>query len=252
MAGIQAHDSVLAPFGIACAAEPKGGGNGFFGNVLRFTQTEQEPNLGIYREFFLPRIIRWAMSGKELHEARALALAGASGKVLEIGLGNGLNLRHYGPEVASVTGIDPAGASEKLARKEISQAPFPVEVEIGSAEAMPFAEHAFDSVAMTWTLCTIPDPGAALAEIRRVLRPEDRLFFVEHGRSPDAGVARWQDRLNALQGFVAGGCNLNREIGRLIAEAGFKIESLENDYIRGPPTHTYLYRGVASAHPPGA
>jgi ubiquinone/menaquinone biosynthesis C-methylase UbiE len=202
--------------------------------------------MGIYEKYLLPRIIRLSMNSKVVHAERGKALAGARGKVLEVGFGNGLNLRHYPPEVERVVGIDPATQSARIARKDVARAPFPVEVRVGSAEALPFEDAVFDSVAVTWTLCTIPDPAAALREMRRVLHPGGRLHFIEHGLSSDAPVARWQERLNGLQKYVSGGCNLNRPIDRIVAEAGFRIESLENYYIKGPKTHTFMYRGVAA------
>ncbi len=206
--------------------------------------------MGLYERYLLPRLVTLSLGTKEAHEQRAKALREARGRVLEIGFGNGLNLRHYPQAVTEVVGVDPSPASEKLARKDIAACPFPVTVHEGSAEQLPFEAASFDSAAITWTLCTIPDPGAALGEIRRVLRPAGRLFFLEHGRSTDAGVARWQHRLNGIQRFVGGGCNLDREIGRLIMDAEFRIEALENSYMKGPKTHTFLYLGVAA--PEGA
>ena len=204
-----------------------------------------------YERYLLPWLIRWTMSSKEMAGERRKCLAGVRGKVLEVGFGNGLNLRHYPAGVESLDGLDPSPLAERLARKEIGRVPFPVRVHTGSGEAIPFSDGSFDSVVLTWTLCTIRDPAAALREIRRVLKPSGKLFFVEHGLSPQPRVARWQGRLNGIRKKIGGGCNLNRPMDRLITGAGFALESLDNHHIKGPKTHTYLYLGVAApADPP--
>jgi ubiquinone/menaquinone biosynthesis C-methylase UbiE len=196
----------------------------------------------------LPRLIDLGCSSKELAAERARCLAGVSGRVIEIGFGSGLNLPHYPPAVARCVGVDPSGQAAKLARARIAAAPFPVEVISLSAEKIPAEDHAFDAAVSTFSLCTIPDARAALAEVRRVLVPGGRLFFLEHGRAPDAGVLRWQRRLNELQGRLFGGCHLDREIDRLIADAGFEIETLDAHYGLGAPKpFAFLYRGVARA-----
>ena len=201
--------------------------------------------MGLYERRILPYLILFSMRGREFQEQRHLTLAGARGRVLEVGFGNGLNLRHYPPEVTSVDGVDPSPLAARLARKEIAATSLPVTVHTGSAEELPFEDGAFDDASMTWTLCTIPRPEQALREIRRVLKPGGRLHFVEHGLSPAAGVARWQHRLNGLQRYISGGCNINRKIDELIEGAGLHVENLENYHIKGPRTHTYFYRGRA-------
>jgi SAM-dependent methyltransferase len=133
-----------------------------------------------------------------------------------------------------VVGIDPSGESAKLARKRIARAPFPVELLPLSGEQLPAPDGSFDSVVCTFTLCTIPDPLAALRQMRRVLAPGGRFFFVEHGRSDEPKVQRWQDRLNGAQRWLFGGCNLNRPMDQLITEAGFELDSLERYYAKGP------------------
>ncbi|MCZ6533155.1 MAG: methyltransferase domain-containing protein [SAR324 cluster bacterium] len=202
--------------------------------------------MGIYAKYVLPRLVKLTMNTRVLNEQRGKCLAGARGRVLEVGFGNGLNLKHYPPEVEEVVGVDPSSEAEKLARQEIQRCNFPVRVHTASAEALPFDAGSFDTVAVTWTLCTIPDAARALAEIKRVLKAEGRLHFVEHGLAPQPRVARWQHRLNGIQKALAGGCHLNRDIAALIAGAGFQLETLETYYVKGPPTHTHLYRGIAA------
>ncbi len=201
--------------------------------------------MGFYEARILPWIVTWSMGGKAMGKVRRRALAEASGRVLEIGLGNGHNLPLYPASVTEVVGVDPSPLSPRLIRKQAARVSFPVTVEVGSAEALPLADQSFDTVAMTWTLCTIPDPARALAEMHRVLRPGGRLCFVEHGLSPDPGVARWQWRLDPLQRKLAGGCHLTRQIDQLITAAGFRLASLDTRYLKGPRTHTYFYQGVA-------
>ncbi len=142
--------------------------------------------------------------------------------------------------------MDPSATSAKLARTRIAAAPFPVELIGLSAAKIPVADASFHSIVSTFTLCTIPDVAGALLEIRRVLAPEGRFHFVEHGRSEDPDVARWQKRLNSTQRTICGGCNLNRPISELITQAGFTLDRIENEYLKGAPKFGgYLYRGVA-------
>lgn len=139
-----------------------------------------------------------------------------------------------------------------MARRQAAGVAFPVELLEASAEAIPLDDHTADAVVTTWTLCTIPDPVRALREMQRILRPEGRLLFVEHGRSPDARVRAWQDRLTPVWRRLAGGCHLNRQIDALLAEGGFRIERLEPGYGMGPRPFAYLYRGVARPVDPPA
>jgi ubiquinone/menaquinone biosynthesis C-methylase UbiE len=165
--------------------------------------------------------------------------------VLEIGIGSGLNLPLYGPAVDTVIGLEPSPELLRMARDRAATARVPVQLLEASAEAVPLDTASIDTVVMTWTLCTIPDPHSALAELRRVLKPGGALLFVEHGRAPELGVARWQDRLDPLWRRIAGGCHLNREIDTLIAGSGFRIDALANARLPGPRTHTFLYEGRA-------
>jgi ubiquinone/menaquinone biosynthesis C-methylase UbiE len=201
--------------------------------------------MGVYDDWVLPRVMNLAMGAKVVAEERAKALVGVKGRVLEVGFGSGHNLPHYPAGVERVVGIDPSGESAKLARARIAEAPFPVEFLPLSGEQLPAPDGSFDSVVSTFTLCTIPDALAALRQMRRVLAPGGRFFFLEHGRSDDAKVRRWQDRLNGAQRWLVGGCNLNRPMDQLVVEAGFELESLERYYAQGPRFLSCLYRGVA-------
>ncbi len=176
---------------------------------------------------------------------RKRAAGAAEGRVLEVGIGSGLNLPLYGPSVRHVIGLEPSPELLRMARDRADAAAVPVELLETSAEAMPLDDRSVDTVVTTWTLCTIPDASRALAEMRRVLKPGGSLLFVEHGRAPEPGVARWQDRLDPLWRRVAGGCHLNRPIADLIADAGFRIEALMHARLPGPRTHTFLYEGRA-------
>jgi ubiquinone/menaquinone biosynthesis C-methylase UbiE len=173
-------------------------------------------------------------------------LKSITGTVLEVGFGTGLNLPHYPREVTKVVGVDPSETFARLARKRIAVSPFPVELIGLSAEKLPLPDASVESIVSTFTLCTIPDVAGALLEMRRVLLPGGRFYFVEHGRADDSRVERWQRRLNSIQQAVFGGCYLNRHISALIEEAGFEIERLDKGYLRGAPKFGgFLYRGVA-------
>jgi len=178
-------------------------------------------------------------------EERRKCLSEVSGDVLEVGFGSGHNLPYYTDRVRKVIAIDPSRVSAKLAQKRLQRAVFPVQYLALKGEDIPADSGSFDSVVSTFTLCTIPDVGTALRQIRRVLKPDGRFFFLEHGRSPDPAVQRRQDRLNGIQMFLCGGCRLNRNIEQLIGIAGFEIVSLEKYYGKGPKIFDYLYRGVA-------
>ena len=208
------------------------------------------PVMGLYRLYetrIFPHLLDVAM--RPLERYRAPALAAASGHVLEIGLGTGLNLPHYPDGVARVTGVDPMVTVTPGLAKRLAAAPFPVERHALAADGdLPFGDATFDCIAVTWTLCTIPDAAAALREMRRVARRGAKLLFVEHGQSDDPQVARWQDRLNPIQRFVACGCSLNRPIDALVHRAGFELAALTRLEAPGlPRTHGHLYLGHAIA-----
>lgn len=201
--------------------------------------------MSLYQRHVLPRLLHLAMRQNTLLPFRRRVIGAAEGRVLEIGIGSGLNLPLYGPAVRSVIGIEPSPELLLMARERAAAASVPVELLEASAETLPLGTGSVDAVVTTWTLCTIPDAHRALAEMRRVLRPDGMLLFVEHGRAPEPGVARWQDRLDPLWSRVAGGCHLNRTIDALISGSGFRIDALANTRLPGPRTHTFLYEGRA-------
>jgi ubiquinone/menaquinone biosynthesis C-methylase UbiE len=201
--------------------------------------------MGIYQDRILPRLTDVAMSRREFTAIRARVSAGLQGEVLEIGFGSGLNVPHYPAAVTRVRAVDPAAAGRKLAAARVAASPVPVEYAGLDGQALPLEAASVDHVLMTWTLCTIPDPAQALAEVCRVLRPGGSLHFAEHGRSPDARVAAWQDRLTPWQRRLAGGCHLNRPIGRLVAGSGLTLTRVENYYAKGPRPFGYMYEGTA-------
>ena len=144
-----------------------------------------------------------------------------------------------------VIALDPSPKLLSMAEKAISGVSLPVELLRSSAEAIPLADESVDTLVTTWTLCSIPDVARALSEMRRVLKPTGRLLFVEHGRANDPNVLRWQDRLTPLWRRIAGGCHLNRAIGQLIEDAGFRIERMDAGYMKGPKPITFMYEGAA-------
>ncbi len=186
------------------------------------------------------------MNNPVLQKERATALAAASGRVLEVGFGSGLNLEHY-PKgaVSGLVAVEPNARAVQIAMSRIEGADFPVEVIGLQGERIPCEDSSFDTVVSTFSLCTIPGVSDALAQLRRVLKPDGRFLFLEHGRSSDPHVHRWQDRANPVQKTLFGGCHLNREIDVLVDEAGFEVTSLERYYARGPKVMSYFYRGEA-------
>ena len=201
--------------------------------------------MGFYSDHIVPRFLNVIMGMSMIADERKKCLADVHGSVLEVGFGSGHNLPFYPPSVERITAIDPSQLSARLARPRIEKAPFPVEYLPLKGEEIPAPDASFDSVVSTFTLCTIQDTHAALRQIRRVLRPGGRFFFVEHGRSNEPGVQRWQDRLNGIQNVLCGGCNLNRDMERLIGNAGFEFLSIDRYYAKGPKFSSYIYRGIA-------
>ncbi len=203
--------------------------------------------MGIYANYIFPRMLDWALGSPEANEQRQITLAQARGNVLEIGFGTGLNLRYYPEAVTKLTALDAENFRPDMVQKRIAKARFPVEqVQLDAGGKLPFADASFDTVVTTWTLCSIANVGAALLEMKRVLKPDSKLLFCEHGRSADAKTAVWQDRLNPLQKIVGCGCNMNRAMDVLLKKAGFVIVTLDRFVMANAPRILgEMYRGVA-------
>lgn len=202
-----------------------------------------------YDRHVLPHLINWGCGLGVMTDQRRRVVPRATGKVLEVGVGSGLNLPFYDArKVESIVAIDPTEELLALAEPRAAAAQVPVRLLAESAEHTTLPSQSFDSVVVTFTLCTIPDVDAALHEMRRLLKPEGRLFFSEHGRAQDARISRWQDRINPLWNKIAGGCNLNRRIDLAIAQAGFRITEIDTGYMPGVPLKIagFQYLGVAA------
>jgi ubiquinone/menaquinone biosynthesis C-methylase UbiE len=201
--------------------------------------------MGFYNDVILPRLCDLAMRNKQLLPLRERVIGAAEGRVLEIGVGSGLNLPFYRSSVQEVLALEPAPRLVSMARGASHQAKAPVSFLEASAEAIPLAQHCVDTIVTTWTMCSIPHATTALAEMRRVLRPGGKLLFVEHGQAPDERVRWWQDRLTPVWKCCSGGCHLNRPIRAMIEGAGFAIDRIETGYIPGPKMMTFMYEGSA-------
>jgi len=202
--------------------------------------------LSLYHHYVFPWLLDLAMSSPMLREPRARALAPARGRILEIGFGTGRNLTHYPSTVKRIEAIDPDLDLDRLSLPRIAHAAIDVDFHHLNAEHLPFEDARFDTVVSTFTLCSIPDVAHALREVRRVLKPGGQFLFLEHGRAPDAKVARWQDRLNRAWMPLAGGCHLNRPVRQLIEGAGLEIGPVRNYYLRRVPKFAgYLAEGLA-------
>jgi ubiquinone/menaquinone biosynthesis C-methylase UbiE len=189
-----------------------------------------------YDRHIMPRLIGCACGAKPITYQRRKVVPRAAGKVLELGIGGGMNLIHYDPaQVSSVSGVDPS--AELRARAEAAPRPHGLKVEIreGTAEALPYEAASFDCVVCTFTLCTVDDPAAALAEARRVLKPGGRFLFCEHGLAPDPGVAKWQRRIEPVWKRLAGGCHLTRPVGATLTAAGLSLTDLSTMYLPSTP-----------------
>ena len=202
--------------------------------------------MGFYSRWILPQVIELTMRQKNFIPFRERTAGAAHGRVLEIGIGSGLNLASYHPEIETVCGVDPSAELLAKARDRVANVGFPVRLLEASSENLPLENRSFDTIVMTFTLCSIPDPEAALLEIRRVLKPEGALLFAEHGRALDSDVMFWQDRITPIWKRIGGGCHLNRKVDDLIQAAGFRLERLSAGYQNfAPRPFSFFYEGIA-------
>lgn len=202
--------------------------------------------MGVYATCVLPYLVHQGMRQEGFAPYRQRLVREASGRVLEIGVGSGLNLPLYSDAVTSLVGVDPSERLLSMAAHAPRRASLAVRLVRGQAEALPLLSGSIDTVVTAWTMCSINDLVAAAREVHRVLEPSGRWRFVEHGRAPDERVRRWQDRLTPAWRHVAGGCHLNRAIPVLLERSGFHLERLESAYMQGPRIMTFLYEGVAT------
>jgi ubiquinone/menaquinone biosynthesis C-methylase UbiE len=202
--------------------------------------------MSFYSRYLLPRLINYAMTYEEVTRLRRARVPDASGDVLEVGIGSGLNLPFYSGAVTKLYGVDPSAELLAMAKVNAAGAGFPVELLQQKANGLPLDDDSIDTAVVTWSLCSIDDPAAVLSEMRRVLRPGGAFIFIEHGLSPDIGVRRWQNRLTPVWRRLAGGCHLNRKVDDLLVAAGFDITQMNTGYMPGPKVTTYIYEGRAT------
>ena len=201
--------------------------------------------MGFYGDHILPHLVKLAMRNNRLVAYRERVASTARGRVLEIGIGSGENVLRYGAAVSELVGIEPSKRLAAMTRRAAERSPIRASIVEATAECMPLDAHSFDTVVMTWTLCSIADPDRALLEIRRVLKSDGGLLFAEHGLAPDESVRKWQHRLTPVWKRIAGGCHLDRATDTLIANAGFRIEQLATGYMPGLRPMTFMYEGCA-------
>ncbi|WP_367108911.1 class I SAM-dependent methyltransferase [uncultured Psychrobacter sp.] len=199
-----------------------------------------------YERYVLPKMIDMACGMGEVMSARAKVVPQAIGEVLEIGIGSGLNLQFYDPQkVSAIIGVDPAAQMQTLARKRAAAIDIPIEMVAADVQGIHAETDRFDTIVMTFTLCSIDDPISTLQEMAQVLKPNGKLLFCEHGLAPEPSVERWQHRLTPFWKPIAGGCHLNRDIPALIQAGGFIIEELNAEYLSGLRPMSYVYTGLA-------
>lgn len=210
--------------------------------------------MSLYSERVFPWLIDRVMAGPPMTEQRRAVLAGAVGDTLEIGFGTGLNLPHYPPAVERLTIVDPNGGMHRRAAQRMAASTVPIQaIQLGAEDHLPVADDRFDTVVSTWTMCSIPQLARALAEIARVLKPGGQLLFVEHGLSPEQGVARWQNRLTPIMKRIGGGCHLNRNIAEFVRASPLRLVQCEEFCLRDSPrVGGYTYRGRAEKPNHGA
>ena len=202
--------------------------------------------MSFYEKYCLPKLLDCCCGMEGFQNKRAQIIPKAHGRVLEIGIGSGLNFDFYNFEkVSEIVGVDPALSSVAIAKSRASNFNSKISFVEATAESIDLESATFDSVVIGFSLCTIPDPMQALAEAHRLLKPEGSLFFMEHGLAPEPKIQKWQHRMNPLWNVIAGGCNLNRNIEELILSGGFQFKDLKKKYIKGPKIASFLYYGEA-------
>jgi len=201
--------------------------------------------MGYYADHILPRLIHVSMRQARHSSYRSRVISNATGRVLEVGIGSGLNLPFYGNDVREIIGIDSSSKLLDLTREYHGRTFMNLQLIEASAEAIPIDDRSIDTIVTTWTLCSIPAIDRALQEMHRVLKPSGRLLFAEHGRAPEPRVRWWQDHITPMWKRLAGGCHLNRPIEDIIRRAGFRIEHLDRGYMRGPKPMAFMYEGSA-------
>lgn len=202
--------------------------------------------MGLYDKYILPKFLNCACGSKPINYQRQKVVPLAKGKVLDIGIGSGLNIPFYNSDkIDKVIGIDPSYELIELAKELANDSKASIELVIGSAESIPYPDNFFDTVLVTYTMCTIPNVAIANKEMWRVLKDDGSLIFCEHGLAPDKKISKWQNRIDPFWGKIAGGCHLNRDIQKLITDAGFSFESLDKMYIPSTPKFAgYNYWGI--------
>ena len=203
--------------------------------------------MGLYSKHILPKLTHLACDTNPSRRQREKVIPLAEGRVLEIGIGSGLNLAHYDPErVTKIWGLDPSLEMLRMAEQKAAEVPIDVDFLAYPAEEIPLDSDSVDTVTTTYTLCSVPETSMALRELARVLKPDGRLIFCEHGLAPDASVRKWQNRLDPIWGRLSGGCHLNRAIPELIEKGGFRIRQVETMYLPGWRPGSFNYWGVAA------
>lgn len=210
---------------------------------MELARVSSHKEMGFYKDRIVPHLVNLSMRSRQLAPYRERVLSRAAGRVLDVGVGSGVNLPLYTDRATEILGLEPHPKLLKMAAEKKGR--IPARLIEGSAESIPLEDASVDTVVTTWTLCTIPDVAKALAEMRRVLKRDGQFLFVEHGLSPDERVRKWQNRLTPVWTKIGGGCHLNRPIADLVRDAGFRVSQLDTGYMPGPKPMTFMYEGNA-------
>lgn len=201
--------------------------------------------MNFYYKYIFPKYLNFVMRGKDLEKHRENVVTKSSGQVLEIGFGSGLNLPYY-TNISKLYALDPSQELYNLAQERIKRVSFQIEYLQASAESIPLPDNALDSVVSTWSLCSIPHPETALKEVLRVLKPDGKFSFIEHGKSPKSFIYKMQNFLTPVSKQFAGGCHMNRDIEKLVLDSGFKMQKIEKFEQKSKPLG-FMYKGIAIA-----